>query len=82
MCDIDFPGQSLNNNLTCSILAAAIQGAVVADCDFDNGVLCDTLRQVTGSDNFDWSIGRGSTGTSNTGPSGDRTTGGGEYDAL
>ena len=62
-----------------SMFSGGIQGAVVADCDFDNGVLCDTLRQVSGSDNFDWSIARGSTRTSDTGPNGDHTTGGGKY---
>ncbi|EDV21956.1 uncharacterized protein TRIADDRAFT_59472 [Trichoplax adhaerens] len=42
-------------------------------CNFENG-LC-TWSQVTGNDDFDWTVGQGQTVSSATGPSTDHTTG-------
>ena len=51
--------------------------SVQASCNFDNG-LCYGWSQSL-SDVFDWTRQRGSTSSSNTGPSSDHTTGNGTY---
>ena len=45
----------------------------LGDCNFEKG-LC-TWQHVKGKDKFDWLIGKGSTGSSFTGPSTDHTKG-------
>uniref|UniRef100_A0A8C6TCS7 MAM domain-containing protein n=1 Tax=Neogobius melanostomus TaxID=47308 RepID=A0A8C6TCS7_9GOBI len=45
-------------------------------CSFEDG-LCSWLQGA--EDNLDWTLGSGSTGTPNTGPTGDHTTGNGKY---
>ena len=51
-----------------------------ASCNFDYG-LCYGWSQSS-SDIFDWTHQRGSTSSSNTGPSSDHTTGNGTYNTL
>lgn len=41
-------------------------------CDFENGI-CKNWYQDKQSDQLDWSLGKGSTGSSGTGPSTDHT---------
>ncbi|XP_028397236.1 MAM and LDL-receptor class A domain-containing protein 1-like [Dendronephthya gigantea] len=45
-----------------------------ANCDFEEGSLCEWHQVNDGSDDFDWSIGKGETASKNTGPIVDRTT--------
>ena len=42
-------------------------------CSFDNGLCCDWQQSIT--DVFDWTINTGSTGSLNTGPDHDHTSG-------
>jgi len=42
-------------------------------CNFDNGLCCDWQQSI--ADVFDWTINTGSTGSSNTGPDYDHTSG-------
>lgn len=38
-------------------------------CDFDNGDFCNLEQLANGDDEFDWTINRGHTASSATGPS-------------
>lgn len=60
---------------------AYISGSVAHKCDFETSVVgslpCGFIQSVT--DDADWLVGSGSTATSDTGPSGDHTTGAGKH---
>lgn len=43
------------------------------DCDFEQGGICSWIQST--ADNFDWIVNNGETGSLNTGPSNDHTTG-------
>ena len=57
--------------------ATSVPPSAQASCNFDYG-LCHGWSQSS-SDIFDWTRQRGSTSSSNTGPSSDHTTGNGTY---
>lgn len=46
---------------------------ISGNCDFDDGTMCTWVNLRT--DDFDWLIGSGGTGTTFTGPSSDHTQG-------
>ena len=60
--------------------ATSVPPSAQASCNFDYG-LCHGWSQSS-SDIFDWRRQRGSTSSSNTGPSSDHTTGNGTYNTV
>ncbi|XP_035658185.1 MAM and LDL-receptor class A domain-containing protein 1-like [Branchiostoma floridae] len=69
----------MGNRLLPLVAALFVQFAVIRaqfDCDFESG-LCGWTQAT--DDEFDWTRNQGTTGTANSGPSSDHTTGNGYY---
>ncbi|XP_028395409.1 uncharacterized protein LOC114519468 [Dendronephthya gigantea] len=75
----DEPNQTCNlNDLGCldHVRSEELCAKTLANCDFERGLTSCQWHQVNdGSDDFDWSIGKGETSSKNTGPMTDHTTG-------
>lgn len=59
----------MHDTLTLSLVV----GLTLGDCDFEDRYAC-TWHNVKGTDDFNWKIISGATGTTGTGPTNDHTT--------
>ncbi|XP_021347692.1 MAM and LDL-receptor class A domain-containing protein 1-like isoform X2 [Mizuhopecten yessoensis] len=58
--------------------SSSTSGSVNASCDFETD-LCGWTQDTIPADDFDWTLNSGPTASVDTGPSGDHTTGTGQY---